>query len=273
MPNLTKQSSDKFIEIMVENTPLLKLISFTKMNHPTSSYPLATLNRFKTRPVARQEIAKLENLSDIMINFNAKEVVLSLVIPDSYIEDMETSHEKVGRYIAKVFGMDLQYLFINGDTEATGDTDQAKVKRALNGIVKQIKTAGKTFKIKGSDASELDKIHQMVSAMSDIHLADPGLKILIGAKAYTSLWHSITTKSADKSLLIHNDKIKYRGKDVIEIPELEKIVIINPEHVVGGICRDITIETQRFPEARGNKAVCSARVDFQVVTQAALMEE
>ena len=273
MPTLQKKSADKFIEIMVENTPLLKLISFTKMRDPISSYPLMTLNRFKTQPIGRLDIAGLNKVSDIMINFNAKELVLSLIIPDSYIEDMESSHERIANYAAKVFGMDLQYLFINGDKDVDVTDEKTRLQSSMDGIVKQIKNAGRTLKITGQDPSELEKIKQMIMSISDTHLADPELKILIGGKAYSLLWDSINTKSADKSLLLHGDKIIYRGKEVIEVPELEKIVIINPEHVVGGICRDITVEQQRYPAARGNIVVCSARVDFQVVTEAALMEE
>jgi len=271
MPKLQKKSADKFIEIMKENTPLLKLISFVTMNDPVSSYPLLTLNRFKTRPVNRKEVVALQNVNDIMINFNAKEVVLPLVIPDSYIEDMNTGHERIANYVARVFGLDLQYLFINGNVSATGTDDKAQLQRTMNGIVQQIRTAAKTVTMQ-ANATELTKIEALFKAIDDIYLADPNLKILIGTSAYTSLWHQIATNSSQKALLMNNGTIRYRGKEVIEIPELEKIVVINPDHIVGGICRDITIEQQRYPEARGNKVVCSARVDFQVVTDAALME-
>jgi len=272
MPALQKKSADKFIEIMKENTPLLKLISFVTMNDPVSSYPLLTLNRFKTRPVNRKEVATIQNVSDVMINFNAKELVLPIVIPDSYIEDMQSSHEKVANYVARIFGMDLQYLFLNGNVASTGTDDKSLLARTMNGIVPQIRESGKTVTMP-ANASELEKIKTLIANTPDIALADPDLKILIGTSAYTSLWHSIATNSADKALLLHNGKVIYRGKEVVEIPELEKIVLINPEHIVGGICRDITIEQQRYPEARGNKVVCSARVDFQVVTEAALMED
>ena len=271
MGTLQKKSADKFIELMVESTPLLKLISFTTMSDPISSYPLLTLSRYKTRPIGRNTVASLQNVGDIMINFNAKEVVLPLVIPDSYIEDMESSHEKVANYIAKVFGMDMQYLFINGDMDATGSDDKTSLRKALNGITKQIATAGKTVDYPTA-ATELEKIKILVKALPETTLADPDLKILIGSSAYTSLWDEIANNSDSKALLMQNGVIKYRGKEVIEIPELSKITIINPGHIAGGICRDISIEKQRYPEARGSKVVCSARVDFQVVTEACLME-
>ena len=48
MALLKKQSTDKFIELMVESTPFLKLISFVQLNEPVCSCPLVTLARYKT---------------------------------------------------------------------------------------------------------------------------------------------------------------------------------------------------------------------------------
>jgi hypothetical protein len=273
MPRLTKKSADKFIKLMVESSPLLKLISFTPMNDPISSYPLLTLSRYKTRPATAKEVVDMKKVNEIMINFNAKELVLPLIIPDGYIEDMESAHEKVATYVAEVFGMDLQYLFINGDTAATGQGESVELRKAMDGIVKQIATSGRTLKM-GANDTVLAKLQALIKKLSSEKtvIADPNLKILVGSEAYTSLWDSIATNSDSKALLMNNGAIKYRGKDVIEIPELEKIIVINPGHIAAGFCRDIFIETQRYPEARGNKVVCSARVDFQVVTEAALME-
>ncbi|MDD2650543.1 MAG: hypothetical protein RBS16_01905 [Candidatus Cloacimonadales bacterium] len=269
MTLLKKNSADRFIKLMTKSSPFLKQITFATLNEPVGSYPLLTLSRYKTRGINRNAIATLQNVSDTTINFNAKELVLPLVIPDSYIEDMNSSHEKVASYVASVFAMDLQYLFLNGDTDEKGTTDIANLRKAMDGIVKQLTAKAVDYK---EDASKLEIIKTLVKALPENALADPDLKIYVGATAYTELWDEIANNSADKALLLNNGKIVYRGKEVIEIPELSKIVIINPNHIVGGICRDITMETQRYPEARGQKVVVSARVDFQVVTDYAVME-
>ena len=269
MPTLSKKSADKFIEILIDKTPLLKLINFVVMNDPVSSYPLLTLGRFKTRAVNKNQVAALQNPGEIMINFNAKELVLPLIISDSYIEDMQSNHERVANYVARAFGLDLQYLFVCGDTNSGGGTDKEQLAAAMDGIQTQLVNAGK-FQLFDPAKSVLEMIKELFTNMPDLAVADPDLKILIGTRMFTSLWDSIATRSADKALLIKGDKIMYRGKEVIEVPDMSGIVIINPEHIVAGLCRDISIEQQRYPEARGNKVVCSARVDFQVVTEHAL---
>ncbi len=269
MALLKKNSADKFIKLMTESSPFLKMITFATLNEPVGSYPLLTLSRHKTRAVNRNAIASLQNVGETMINFNAKELVLPLVVPDSYIEDMQSSHEKVASYVAEVFGMDLQYLFLNGDTDETGDTDAALLRKAMNGVVKQLASKAVDYT---TGATKLEIIKEMVKALPETALADQGLKILVGATTYTELWDEIANDSASKALLMNNGKIIYRGKEVVEIPELSKITIINPLHIVGGICRDISLETQRYPEARGQKVVASCRVDFQVIPDYAVIE-
>lgn len=272
MALLKKQSTDKFIELMVESTPFLKLISFVQLNEPVCSYPLVTLARYKTRGVSRTQVAALQNVGETMINFSTKELVIPLVIPDSYIEDMNSNHTKVADYVAKVFAQDLQYLFLNGDTEEKGTTDEALLRKVMDGVTTQLIAASKEVDY-AEDATNLEKINTLVSALPDTALADPNLKVLIGSSAYTELWNEIAGDSVAKSLYLVNGVIKVRGKiEVIEVPELSKIIVINPAHIAGGICRDINIEVQRYPEARGNKVVGSCRVDLQVVPDFAVIE-
>ncbi len=272
MPKLmSKKSTDRFIEIMVENVPLLKKINFTPLSTPVCEYPLLQLSRYKTRGIGRNTVATLQNPTDVTISFNCKEVVLPLVIPDSYAEDMNTSQEKIANYVARVFGLDMQYLFLAGDTTATGSTDKIELSKTLDGLVKQVVASGNTVDYP-ENATALDKIKLLIKALPDNALADPKLEIWIGSSEYTDLWDEIANNSADKALLMRDNKIYYRGKEVFEIPELSKILVLNPEHVAGGIVRDITIEQQRYPEARGNKVVLSARVDLQAVTDHMVIE-
>ena len=268
---LSPQTTDKFIEIMKESTPLLKLINFVKLNDPICSYPLLTLSRFKTRPVGRKEIAELKTVNDFTVNFSAKEVILPLLIPDSYIEDMNSSHEKVANYVAKVFAMDLQYLIVNGDKSVTGTDDKTTLQRVLDGVVAQINAADKTITT-ASDTTAMGKIKALVDKLEPTTLSDPDLQIWVGQQTYTQIWDDIATKSSKNSLFLKDGKIFYRGRlEVVEIPELDHIIAINPDHVIAGLCRDITLETQRHPEGRGNKVVVTARIDLQVVTEACLM--
>ena len=268
---LTPQSTDKFIEIIKENTPLLKRINFVKLNDPICSYPLLTLSRFKTRPVGRKEIAELKPVNDFPVNFSAKEVILPLLIPDSYVEDMNSNHEKIANYVAKVFGMDFQYMIVNGDMSATGTDDKATLTKTLDGVVKQIKTADRVITV-APETTAMGRVKALVDKLDATTLADPALEIWVGQQTYTQIWDDIATKQSKNTLFMKDGKIYYRGRlEIVEIPELDEIIAINPDHVIAGLCRDITLETQRHPEGRGNKVVVSARVDLQVVTQACWM--
>lgn len=268
---LSKQSTDKFIEIMVENSPVLKKISFSKLSTPVCEYPLLQLSRYKTRGVGRNTVATLQNPADVTISFNCQEVVLPLIIPDSYAEDMGTSQAKIANYVARVFALDLQYLFLAGDVDATGAGDKEQLQKTMDGLVKQITSSTNTVDYP-ANATPLEKIKLLIKALPDNALADPKLEIWIGSAEYTELWDQIANNSAEKALLMKDNKIFYRAKEVIEMPELSKIVVMNPEHIAAGIVRDISIEQQRYPEARGNKVVLSARVDIQAVTDHMVIE-
>lgn len=273
-------STDKFLEIMQNAAPFLKEISFNKADSPTGSYPIPSLARYKSRMMSgRNQVANLTNMNDYTINWNLKEIVLATIIPDSYVEDSKTSGKKIANYIGNIFGLDLQYLFLNGDTETdlsslAGEAlDKATLAKSLDGIVKIIKNkVGHSINY-AKTATMVDKINNIIKAMPDNAIYDPEMKIYVGSTQFTQLWNEITTDSAKKALLLTKDnKISIRQKEVIEIPELSKIMVINPKHIVGSLGRNMNIETQRYPEARASKVVLSARIDLDAITEHAYIE-
>lgn len=263
---LSPQSTDKFIDLVIDNTPILKWVTPAKVNESVATYPTVSMARYKTRgygvtSTARNTVATLNNLSQTDVAYSVKELVLALVLPDSYVEDMDSDGGKIAEMVAKVYAKDLQYLLINGDTTATGSTDQITLQKTLNGIVKQLTGNSLTAPWVAADSTVLKKLAKLVTAATDDILANPATKIYIAPADYTALWDDVMTNN--KTLAVREGRIWYRGFELLEMPDLpqNRPIIGDMSNILVPIKREVYIEAQRYPEARGYKCVLSTRLD------------
>lgn len=263
---LSPKSTDKFIDLVIDNTPILKWVTPAKVNESVATYPTVSMARYKTRgygvtSTARNTVATLNNLSQTDVSYSVKELVLALVLPDSYVEDMDSDGGKIAEMVAKVYAKDLQYLLINGDTTATGSTDQITLQKTLNGIVKQLTGNSLTAPWVAADSTVLKKLAKLVTAATDDILANPATKIYISPADYTALWDDVMTNN--KTLAVREGRIWYRGFELLEMPDLpqNRPIIGDMSNILVPIKREVYIEAQRYPEARGYKCVLSTRLD------------
>ncbi len=264
---LSPKSADKFLDLVIENTPILQLVTPAKVNNPVATYPTVAGASYKTRGYGvtssdRQTVATLNNLTQNDVSYSLKELVLALVIQDSYVEDMESDPNKIAEMVAKVFAKDLQFLIINGDTAHTGSTDIDLVWKILNGIVKQLTTNGLTCPwLTASDTTIAKKLNKLVAGAPDDLLANPATKIYICPSDYTLLWDDVMTNN--KTIAIRDGKIWYRGLELVELNTLptNRPIIGDMSNILVPIGREVSMEVQRYPEARGYKCVLSVRLD------------
>lgn len=271
---LSPKSADKFLDLVIENSPILKFIHPAKVTNPVSTYPTVAGAQFKTRGYGttvqggRQTVATLNNLTQTDVSYSLKELVLALVIQDSYIEDMESDPEKVAAMVAKVFAKDLHHLFILGDTELTpatsgSPTDQESLELVLDGIVKQLTSNNLTCPWVSADSTLLKKLAKLVSGAPDDLVANPNTRLFINPSDYTTLWEDVMNNN--KTLAIRDGKLWYRSWQVEEMTKIPQArpIIGDLSNIVGFMGRQVQMEVQRYPEARGFKVVLSTRVDLQ----------
>ncbi len=272
---LSPKSAKRFLDLVVQNTPLFKHITFAPVSIPVGTYPTVGMARHKTRgygtsvAAGRQTVASLNNLSQTDVSFSLKELVLAVVIQDSYIEDMEASHEQVAELVAKIFAKDLHHLFINGDVTLTpvvtgSPTDEELLLPALNGALVQIDNATTPVTWTAAADTILKKLKVLLTGTPDDILAHPDTKIYLNPGDYTDLWDDVMTNS--KVLAVRDGKIHYRKFPIEEITGLAsgRPMIGDLSNILGFIGRDVQMEAQRYPEARGIKVVLSTRVDLKL---------
>ncbi|GAB1366018.1 hypothetical protein MASR1M36_08890 [Candidatus Cloacimonadaceae bacterium] len=275
---LSAKTVDKFLDMVIANAPLLGLCTCVKVDLPIGTYPVVSMAQYKTRGFSnahnnsggRQTVATLQNMNAADVSYNVKELVLPLVIQDSYAEDMETTPEKIAEMFAKIFGKDLSALILNGDSElepvdAENPTDQEIMLAILDGFLKQMNAMGKTVTYGDSETTVSKKIIKLINGCPDDYLVNPDSKIFISPSDMNLLWDEVTTT---KPLIKERDgKLYFRGKyELVEVSGLPQNCILFGDltGLLVPLSREVYLETQRYPEARGTKAVLSARIDCQV---------
>lgn len=266
---LSPRSADKFIDLVIQNTPILGRVTPAKVSEAVATFPTIAMASYKTRGYGvtssdRQTLASLNNLTQTDVSYSVKELVLGLVLQDSYVEDLGTDGGIIAEMVAKIFAKDLQYLVINGDTAASGTTDQIIVQKILDGIVKQMDAAGLTLPWVAGDSTITKKLAKLVSGAPDDILANPNTAIYISPADYTAIWDDVMNNN--KTIAIRDGKIWYRGIELIEQTQLpsNRPIIGDMSNVLIPIMREVYMEAQRYPEARGWKVVLSTRLDVKL---------
>jgi hypothetical protein len=271
---LSAKTVDKFLDMVIKNAPILGLCTCPKVDLSIGTYPVVSMAQYKTRGFSnahnnssgRQTVATLQNLNAADVSYNVKELVLPLVIPDSYAEDMGTTPEKMAEMFAKIFAKDISELVLVGDTELepAGETatDREIMLTILDGLQKQMTAAGNTVTYGATETTVTKKIIKLISGCPDDYLVNPDSKIFISPTDMTLLWdESSTTKPIIKE---RDGKLYFRGKyELMEIAGLPQNCILfgDMTGLLVPLSREAYLETQRYPEARGTKAVLSVRVD------------
>ncbi len=266
---LSPKSADKFIDLVIQNTPILGKVTPAKVSEAVATFPTVAMASYKTRGYGvtsadRQTVATLNNLSQTDVSYSVKELVLGLVLQDSYVEDLGTDGGLIAEMVAKIFAKDLQFIVIQGDTAATGSGDQVTVKKILDGIVKQMDTAGLTLPWVAGDSTIAKKLAKLVSGAPDDILANPNTAIYIAPSDYTLLWDDVMTNN--KTVAVRDGRIWYRGIELVEQPQIlaNRPIIGDMSNVLIPIMREVYMEAQRYPEARGWKVVLSTRLDVKL---------
>lgn len=275
---LSPKTVDKFLDMVIANAPMLALCTCVKVDLPIGTYPVVNMTQYKTRGFSnahnstggRQTVATLQNMNAADVSYNVKELVLPLVIQDSYAEDMATTPEKIAEMFAKIFAKDLSELTLNGDSELEpadedAPTDKELMLAILDGFLKQMVAAGKTVTYGDTETTVTKKIIKLISGCPDDYLVNPSSKIFISPSDMTLLWEESTTT---KPIIKERDgKLYFRGKyELMEIAGLAQNCILFGDltGLLVPLSREAYLETQRYPEARGTKAVLSCRVDCQM---------
>jgi len=181
---------------------------------------------------------------------------------------MDTTPEKIAEMFAKIFAKDLSELIINGDTELEQSepaTDKEQMLVILDGLAKQLLEGGKTVSYSETENTVSKKIVKLINGSPDDYLANPASKIFISPTDMNLLWDEMTTT---KPILKERDgKLYFRGKyELVEIAGLAQNCILfgDMTGLLVPLSREVYLETQRFPEARGWKAVLSTRIDCNI---------
>lgn len=275
---LSPKTTDKFLDMVIANAPILGLCTCPKVELPIGTYPVVSMAQYKTRGFSnahnasggRQTVATLQNLNAADVSYNVKELVLPIVIPDSYAEDMGTTPEKIAEMFAKIFAKDLSDLVLNGDVELEPaipetPTDREIMLTILNGLENQMSTLGKTVTYGATESTVSKKIIKLINGSPDDYLVNPATKIFISPTDMNLLWEEVTTT---KPIIKERDgKLYFRGKyELMEIAHLpqNRILFGDITGLLVPLSREVYLETQRYPEARGTKAVLSVRLDCQI---------
>lgn len=276
---LTPSQTDTFIRVLIDSPTIFNSCRVVPM--PTYQHKISKIgfgSRILRAGVSGTALDAADRVkpSTSQIVLNSKEVIAEVHIPYDVMEDnieggsiaapMGGSggglQDTIVAMIAERAALDLEELFILGDTATIGDSYLA----LTDGVLKRC-TAHVVDVNNVAVSKAMFKAAK--KAMPDKYLRDVGsLRHLISVDNDTEYRDSIAGRATPlgDATLQGNNQIFAFGTPIAPVPLMPntKGLFTNPLNLIAGIQRKINIEFDKDIRARNYIIVLTARVDFQV---------
>lgn len=265
---LGTEQSDKFIQLVIDNTKLGPYIDTLPMKSATRD--LDTIDfatRQMTKPTEGSATTDLIAATFAKRTLTALEFVYPVDVTYSFIEDnieKENFEGTIMEMCAKALALDLEDLNVNGDT-LSGTT----FLQQNDGWIKIAKAAGHTFDITSPDDRIGSIFPGMVADMPDKWKANRDqLFIACSSSDYEAYEEEIATRNTalGDMAITTGKKIPYKGIELVTPPSWPSgtYVLTLKKNLARGIHREIMTETQRAPRKRAIEVTISGRQDAEI---------
>jgi len=264
---LTTEKANRFIRTASEATPVLQNSRRLTMNAPTRDIDRVAFTQRILGPT--QENVEITNETKPTFATNqlvAVEVGGVVGITDNTLEDnieREDFEDTLLDLIAERVGVDLEELFIKGDT---GSTDNYL--KLTDGWLKlagnQLTGGGATPNFSATDVEEMfDAMLQAVPKKYFRNPADWRFYVTWNiADDYRDVLKNRNTSLGDQAM-VSNTGLAYKGVPLEVVPNMPdgNALLVPPSNLVWGMYREIRIEPERVAKARRTDFVVTLRAD------------
>lgn len=263
---LVPEQAQRFMRAVTEATPMLDESRFLEMNSHTKHIDRVGFGERILQPAEENVEPEKSSKPGFKTNkLKSEELIAVVGITDSTLEDnleRESFENTLVDMMGERAGLDLEELFINGNTSSTGQ--DAFIKTIDGWIEKAGNQAKKTTDFDATD----------VESFFDALIGKTPKKFLRDRKqwriyttwdiedTYRNVLRSRGTALGD-SAQTGADVLYYKGFPVVSVPNMPAGtgLLSLPDNQVYGLYRDVRIEPDRLPKARRTDFVLTMRTD------------
>ena len=285
LPNsvLNRQQSNRFIDLMVNESTLLSKIRTSRVDHAKGEINKLDIGEISTE--GANEPVSIYEVNESKVEYDTEKYRSAFDLTSDFVEDNlqgSSIRDLVMNMFTKRVRTDIEIAAIEGDESITGTTKRDKLLKVNDGFCKILTdTVPAPQQVNAAGAASSKKLfYKMKRAIpSRYRVAKPQYRWLVssGTSDKWNLDASDRETSLGDSALENANKDKAFGVRMIEVPLMPedlavssavtdgtKIFMTPLQNLIWFIQRNIKIEWDRVPRADKWEVTIHTRVDFQV---------
>jgi hypothetical protein len=287
---LNRQQSDKFIDLVVDQSVLLKEIRQVRVNGPKGDINRLDLGHIVSHGASARTTPKIQSVKESTIEWDTEKYQSAFDVGEDFLYDNiegQSAADTLMRMFAKQIATNNALALLNYDTSIpVGDdeTDEANLYGVNDGILKILRGNVPT-------AQQLDAGGKSVSAKlfytakalipSKYQVAEPDYKWLCSTSVHDKWVYSFATRLTDggDSALSNGVAPRALGIPLLKVPLMPTtlsatgvlgggnrtaMILTPPKNIVWFIQRDFKVEIERKPRRDLTEVTMHWKVDFQI---------
>lgn len=276
---LTYEQNETFIRRLEDSTTILNAMRVVPMGAPQMRINSISMGGFITKPASQDAAADTtghagrafkpawrSKPTTEYVELNTSEVQAVVRIPYEVLEDnieRGAMQQTILALIADQFAYDMEAMIVRGEA---GGSDPAALLNLMDGIYAL--ATDHTVDVQNNVIS--DKIFtDMIKAMPKKYRANlDRLRFFVGSDTTLDMRDARAARMTGLGDRFIEDNAPLRAKGIGVVgasnnPET-KAMLTNPDNLIFGVQRNITVETERLIEEREVKIVVTARVAVEI---------
>jgi HK97 family phage major capsid protein len=286
---LNRQQADRFIDLVIDFSVLLKAIRNVRVDHPKGEINKLNLGSIVTEGASATTTPRLRVPSESTVEYDMIKYRSAFDLTTDFTEDNiqgNTIRDLLIEMFTKRIAVDLEITALEGDSSIStgdGETDENNLLGVNDGLIKLLVAgvpAGQQLDFAGA-ASSKKGFHALKRLIpSRFRVARPDYRWIVGASVWDK--HELdtsnraTSNQGDAALVGQGNTAPF-GVPLFEVPLMPedlaigtavtdgtKIILSPLKNLIWYIQRDITIEWDRQPRSDSWEVTIHTRVDTQV---------
>jgi len=266
---LNAEQLDKFMQWIIEQENILKMIDVIDMNGPTLDLDSFDIAEQSLRKATEGTASDAVGITTAKRSLSTTEVVLPYKPSYSFVEDNIAKRggvDQIIRGFATLFSNDLANLAINGDG-STGNF--FSIEKGFIQLIKDEVGSSHIYDHNGSTSYLSTVLPNILAELPSKFKANfPKLRFIVSYATYEAIAKEVANRSTalGDAILLEGKPLKYGGITIERVPYWPDgtHLLCDPKNLAIGVQRNILFETDKDIEKRLHIYVMTSRIDFQI---------
>ena len=294
--SLSNEDADRFIDLVVDETVLLKNIRIHRTSNPSGDISKLNISGPVTRLASENTAATATRKpTNTVVSYATVKTVSCIDISGEVQEDTVAgsgAKASIMNAMNKRIGTDMEHLSLEGDTSiAAGGTDDSELLRSNDGfaVLTNASSNATRVDVNGLKASYV-LLSQMLRSMPTAYKMDPSkLVFLMHPDCFQDLLDENAARATaygDKVRTSGDTGMAHQGVRILAIPQIPIdltisgttwnmgtfILLLDPMNLIYVIQRALTVEWERVPRSDTDQGTVHMRTDFIIENDEAIVK-